>query len=134
MSCTCSEAHYWSEKYSKCLRKKQEYEKCIYELDECLPPMFCSAYGECKCRHFHFHNSTKLECTATLLINASCELSSQCRQDLGLECSSYKCQCPENTPIWSIDDSKCFSGLDYGKSCFQNQDCDQNKNLVCKLK
>lgn len=128
--CNCKESDYWSVEHSRCLKKRNEYQECSSDI-ECMSPMFCSARGHCSCRPFYFHNTLQ-ECLPKYTYNASCEFSSQCRQDFGLECSNFKCKCHETTPIWSIDDERCTLGLDFGKSCLAKmQGCKKHRNLVC---
>lgn len=136
--CNCTSALYWNGATSRCEQQKAEFDSCSDDR-ECMQPMFCSLNTrQCQCRHFYFHEaatvaSNKLQCTPKYLIDVACNVTSQCRLDLGLKCSSYTCACSTPTPIWSHDDAMCMATLGYGKSCSNGLDCDRTRNLACVM-
>ena len=58
--------------------------------------------GTCKCAALQYFNTNIKYCTNQLSNNQACSLSSDCRVDFGLSCTSGKCSCNTNIQVYFV--------------------------------
>lgn len=98
--------------------------------NECLGDLTCSN-GFCVCANAttHYFNESSLLCTLKSLNNLTCSIIDTCRQDLGLICTSGKCQCDVGTKYW--DGSLCTAYKLYNQTCSTQSQCSTSQNTLC---
>ena len=81
---------------------------------------FCNG-SKCVCLSTQYFDTIQGKCVNKLLINQTCSLATDCRQDLGLNCVSTICQCNTTSQIWNGSYCiGCLSGWSfYRNSCFR---------------
>ncbi|RMZ97253.1 hypothetical protein BpHYR1_002859 [Brachionus plicatilis] len=132
----CASTHFWN--YTTCVPKFLNGSSCIHNI-QCDTDKFLScdsSNGQCLCNSVSYWDSSASPpiCTAKLPLNTACTETYQCRDYLGLECSTT-CRCPADY-YW--DNTRCCKEnftpqLSYYESCTNSghEPCLLSKGLQC---
>lgn len=106
---------------------------CIGNLCQCdIYKKFSNVYMDCiyyACPPTYYLSAN--QCFNQSLVNTSCSLNENCREDLGLSCQNNLCQCDLSTQFWSATLMSCSDYLIYNQSCLSTTECRQDKGLIC---
>lgn len=128
--CTCENKKFWNG--SMCGNVANYMDTCSIDVNcDTTKLLNCSITGEslykCVCAFDYYWSSSSNICLAKKTNTDPCSSSSECRDDLGLVCSSGACSCL-NTYYWSVN--KCLRKIQYNQICTAHSQCDDTIGLT----
>ena len=95
--------------------------------------MNCTSNNICQCDLYFYHDFSTLSCLPQQDYNGNCSVDFNCRVDKYLECRNGKCLCIPQYPYYSTGYQRCIYPKTYNELCYQYEDCNSAKNLICKV-